>query len=509
MTPRWTSRLVVACLFAISFFLRWPSCGDSFWLDELHTAWCTFGTFGEVSGRASLGNQQPLYFGALWLWQRVPPTTLIDFYGIEAWMRLTSVVASAASASVAYLIVRRATKSPVGGIAAGLAMALESSSIFYGTELRPYAWVILLSTIAVGFASLPISRASRWGLHLISLLAAATHLTSLIGLAPMIALVMVVDWFTAQCKPHPAAKWNQCHLGPIVVWCLFAFASVFNHVDLWGVRDRWNAFASPSTLWEIEGLWPWISLVLCPGIAAMLTWLYRSRMKRSSITIAPVVRRWMIIICSVVLVSTFGCYLLSAWGGVPLWSRRYLVSGLPMICVLFGCMVGWISQGQRTNQFTAMIVMCFCLGDMGWQSGVLPKLYRGNPKLVVRDEGWRTATRWINQHKETLSIASVWVDPALIEQDEPSVIVANAIREHYFRFVADGPYRLDDAIEVIGTGRNATDEWLKLCQSGDAGLKTVLLTRRRISRELLGSTNLNVKSFGRVKVLRWHAADTE
>lgn len=509
MTPRWTPGLIAACLFAISFFLRWPSCGESFWLDELHTAWCTFGTTDEVSSRASLGNQQPLYFAALWVWQRIPSATAIDFYGVEAWLRLTSVVASAASASVVYLIVRRVTKRHLGGIAAGLAMSLESTSIFYGTELRPYAWVILFSAVAIGCAAIPMSRSSRWGLHLTGLVAATTHLTSLIGLAPLIGMIMAVDWFTSLSKLHRASNWNQCHLGPIVIWCLFAFASVMNHVDLWGVRDRWNAFASPNTIWEIEKLWPWISLVLYPGIAAVATWGYRFREKRSALMVDPHVRRWLTIICSVVVVSTLGCYWLSTWGGVPLWSRRYLVSSLPMICVLFGCLIGWIAQGQRASRFIAIGVMCFCLGDMSWQSGVLPKLYQGNPRLAVRGEGWRAAIRWINQHEEALSIASVWVDPALIEQDEPNVIVVDTIHENYFRFVADGPYQFHDSIDVIGTGRNATDDWLKQCQSGDAGRETVLLTRRRISRELLESTKLNVRSFGSVKLLQWRVANTQ
>ena len=166
LTPRRTVVLVAVSLFVISFLLRWPSCGASFWLDELHTTWCTFGPLGQVSERSAIGNQQPMYFTALWFWQRIPPTALINFYGIEAWLRLTSVLACSAAASAVYVTVRFAMNSHVGGIAAGMALALDSSSLFYGTELRPYACVILCSALAVGLASMPVTPLARWGLHL-------------------------------------------------------------------------------------------------------------------------------------------------------------------------------------------------------------------------------------------------------------------------------------------------------------------------------------------------------
>ncbi|CAN0435674.1 unnamed protein product, partial [Hapterophycus canaliculatus] len=272
MKNRFNSVVFAACLVVIAFALRWPSCGESFWLDELHTAWCTFGTLDQVSHRASIGNQQPLYFWGLWIWQRVAPAALIDFYGIEAWLRLTSVVASAASAGIVYAIVRHATQSHLGGIAAGVAMALESSSIFYGTELRPYAWIVLFSAIAIGLAALPCRRSTRWCLHAIILLSTVTHLTSLIGLAPLIGMIMVMDWWQEKPKPQRWSNWYSCHLIPLVIWASFVGLTVLNHTDLWGVRERWSVFASPNSLWQIWQLWPWWSLVIFPSIASLVVW---------------------------------------------------------------------------------------------------------------------------------------------------------------------------------------------------------------------------------------------
>ncbi len=62
------SRRVVAiwalAIFVLAVCLRVPSCYESFWLDELHTAWAIWGDLGAVSQRAEAGNQTPLYEAA-------------------------------------------------------------------------------------------------------------------------------------------------------------------------------------------------------------------------------------------------------------------------------------------------------------------------------------------------------------------------------------------------------------------------------------------------------------
>ena len=172
-----------------------------------------------------------------------------------------------------------------------------------------------------------------------------------------------------------------------------------------------------------------------------------------------------------------------------------------MVSIVFGCLIGWIGRRGRIHSFVAIAITCVCLGDMSFQNGVMPRLSQGNMILVARNEDWRSAIRWVNQHEDDLSIASVWVDPGLIEQVEPDVIVKDPIRENYFRFVADGPYRFNDTIQVIGMGRRATDAWQIQCQSGDAGKRTLLLTRRMPSRELFQSPKVQVRSFGAVFLL--------
>lgn len=72
---RENNRLVTwACALAVAIVavvLRIPYCYESFWIDELHTAWAVWAEFDKVTDRAAAGNQTPLYFHGVWLWKAV------------------------------------------------------------------------------------------------------------------------------------------------------------------------------------------------------------------------------------------------------------------------------------------------------------------------------------------------------------------------------------------------------------------------------------------------------
>lgn len=519
--------MIAVVLFVIAAALRWPSCGESFWVDELHTAWCTFGDWNEVRHRASMGNQQPLYFGGLWIWQHITPSNLIDLYGIEAWLRSTSVIASAATASVVYVIVARVSRSQIGGVAAGLAMSIESSSIFYGTELRPYAWIGLAAAIAAGLAAVdpasdgfghehdhdqnlglgstrnrisPTTR--RLALHGVVMVAAITHITSLITLAPLLTMVIVRDAVdTGKGRPSKIPFRNS-HIGPMLIWIVAAVLFAVTHTQLWGVRDRWNAFATPQTIREVGSLWPWISLILFPLMLNRI-----ATVRRSSGDTDQAKNLFLVMFYSVV-VATTGCYLLSTIGGVPLWNRRYLFSCLPMLCIGFGLIIGAIRNGdlrvvyqsQWLHRGVAVTVMLLSLGMMSSHDGLIRKIVRGQTRLVTRGEDWRSAIDWIREHQDDLTINEVWIDPNLVEQNTSSFRVTDLIEEQYFRFVVDGPYRLPRGIGKLGTGRDATNDWVRLINETNEKTtrRTILLTRRSI---LNSPSNVAIEPFGRVRIL--------
>ena len=133
----------ISVLVAISaFLLRAPSCYESFWLDELHSAWCIWDGFSDVEPRASAGHQTPLFYWVLWIWKQL-------FGDSEFALRMISVAAVSAASGLASYVIATRFRSIAAGFTAGMVLAMEENSIFFGTELRPYAVIILLSTIVV------------------------------------------------------------------------------------------------------------------------------------------------------------------------------------------------------------------------------------------------------------------------------------------------------------------------------------------------------------------------
>ena len=133
--------IAATAVFAIAIALRMPSCYESFWLDELHSAWTVWDDLSAVTSRAEAGHQSPLYYQGLWLWKQLAGSS-------ELGMRLSSVLATALSCVVLTIGVARWSGVLSAGITAGMVLAIERNAIFFGTEIRPYAWILLLASIA-------------------------------------------------------------------------------------------------------------------------------------------------------------------------------------------------------------------------------------------------------------------------------------------------------------------------------------------------------------------------
>ena len=92
--------LASIAVFTIAVLLRLPSCYESFWLDELHSAWIVADDVGSVYQRSVLGHQSPFYYFQLWIWKQVVGNS-------EVMLRLNSVLLVAGGCSViAYGIIR-------------------------------------------------------------------------------------------------------------------------------------------------------------------------------------------------------------------------------------------------------------------------------------------------------------------------------------------------------------------------------------------------------------------
>ena len=292
--------VLMAVVFLVAFAIRWPSCGESFWVDELHTAWCAFADWGEVGTRAAIGNQQGGYFYLIAFWNRLVPEGAVTLYGVEALLRLTSVLLVSCAAAWMLRIVTRTSGSLIGGLAAGLALGVESNAIFFGTELRPYAAIVFLSTAVLSLATRIIDAdfhhsgaidrtgfVRRVGLHLVVLLAASVHVTSLAVLAVMVVVFVLMDWWRWRRNRSARFVVLSIHGTAGMVWGLVAVLWMQSHESLWNAREAWTSFATANSWSQIGTLWPWADDggLACARIDALdgvcLAWTREFRIRAS------------------------------------------------------------------------------------------------------------------------------------------------------------------------------------------------------------------------------------
>jgi hypothetical protein len=463
--------MIIALVFALTFVLRWPFLAESFWVDELHTAWCVADGWGDVAARAKMGNQQPLYFWLLWIWQQIPWPEPFASYPVEVLPRLTSLWCVSLSAALITWGSMRYHGNLIAASVAGLAFAIDRQAAFYGVELRPYAPVILCSTLAIGFAAriwrTPNHSRKRngnewnWaGLHASVLFATSMHITSLLTLAPLIVAISACDLLHSRRNQLELKHAIWRHAFWLVLW-LFVGLQLANHQhDIWERRDAWSAFGRPGSVFAIWKMWPWLGWTLLPAtIAVASTHLRRSdpgpnhNTKRNGDgSSGPQNAHYsqqqaasFSFLCVIVLVgSVFSAFFLANFLGIPIWHRRYLIAGLPLGCVSLG---GWIAsiRLQKNYEILAAIVAGLSLAAIPWaQDSIHPQVAS---YWVYRQENWRDAIQQIAgktgvRHRVDSPTTQhhLWIDGDLIEQPEIIGEVTDRELAAYLTLPARGPY---------------------------------------------------------------------
>ena len=260
-SPKVLTTSATLIVLTIAIMVRIPSCYQSFWVDELHSAWCIWDSLGDVAKRATIGNQSPVYFGGLWFWKQA-------FGGSELALRMSSVLMTSIAAAVMTVGVSRWTTSPMAGLASGLVMALESNAIFFGTELRPYAAVILCATVAtLSFVRLLESDDSReaWNLLAISTLIAFMVQPTAIAVLSILFLLLVLCRFGRPSSDFGFSGWNAMLLGSYLVgaWAIWNWTLAESLES----RQQWTAFAVAPSFW---GRRRGVGLDLAVAVAPML-----------------------------------------------------------------------------------------------------------------------------------------------------------------------------------------------------------------------------------------------
>ncbi|MCA9137129.1 MAG: hypothetical protein KDB00_10230 [Planctomycetales bacterium] len=498
---------------SVTIAFRLPSCGESFWLDELHSAWAVSGTFHEVSPRAAIGNQTTGYFHLLWSWQ-----TMVGNREIE--MRLSSVVASCLAAALLVVGVTQRTGSVCAGMVAGAVLAVDPNGVFFGCELRPYAFVILYSVLAtwsmmtwIGGSKPSGDKASRltrnsyggarWRLAMLFWIcvAALVHPTSLGVLALLIPVAFAVAWKT----------------GKLILWRADAFAAIIAVTTLgalamsslpesWERRDLWKAFGQATSWWQLWYAWSWVPILGIPIATAAVLWLavwlierlVSKRPPHSSTCDSPGGSGWIGMIPGLIgLAGTFVFFCASYFEWVPLWHRRYFVAALPMLAWTTGEMAGCCADALIrifggtgkpgfgvtwriiVSRIGGAVVGVLFIAVMLWYQGTMHTLASGKMPLQLRGERWREAVAVISDQMQNGDV--VWLDSQLIEASflrhpvSQSESIGDAQWE-YLRFPLAGPYRLEPVV-VVACAEH--DSWIRQHLAGlPAGRARVWLIAR-------------------------------
>ncbi len=498
---RWHRQLLWAAFgagLALAIVLRWRAVQESLWIDELHTAWVATGPWHELYRRAAIGNQTVVFFGIEW-W-------LIRALGAQDWvLRLPSLIASLVAALAIFFLARQATQRTDWAFVCLLIAATDGHAVFFGTEARPYALVLLMAVLHVA-ALWRWSKANRSGYALAwwiitGVLMFHLHVANSWYLAWEIAVVLVAAW-KRQCLVR-TLWWVLLKVTVLLASALLCFRTV---TLVWERWEQWTALRGPSTLihvlaslhlgWYLLGVW----LVV---LAAVLVG-ERHRAKQGLWPLS--VWLW--------LVPTAGAWGAMQLGLLPVVLPRYLVATAP---------AAWLAVAQVGAQLSCSlrhwlnrVGLGVVLGLVVWLNG--PRwqmILQGQP---WRNENWRNALAVVQEHFQTGDV--ILLRPGLLELETACRSTGNAaglveyltfpLRTFYSPNLAlETAYLLDNTwqprleAEQLMRIRRAPRVWIVLRAEPEAADRIQEYLARTVFE---GNTGWQVFYFGRVRVVLMEAA---
>jgi hypothetical protein len=511
-------------VFAIAIILRVPSCYESLWLDELHSAWCVWGSLGEVFPRAQIGNQSPLYFIGLWFWGQIVGDS-------EIGLRLSSVLALAASSVVLTVGVARWTKSFAAGVTAGLVIAVESNAIFFGTELRPYAFVILFASIALAcFLQLAATESRHqhsryWSAMIIAFLLAALSQPTSIGVLACLPLILCCVWLLRDSRQLLKVTLLDILLGMMVAAVGFALWRI-TLGETWRQRTNWATFAEATRVRQIGEVWDWMWLLVIPLSVVLVSAVIATLRKTFSSNREVFGTTLLLGLIAVLATSLY-------WGVsranlAPVWHRRYFIAVLPILACVVGGSVGVLESVLRPLRATSAIALVtatvLAIG-LAHKQGTLQQLPNYPVALAIRGEDWRAANAWVRSNAEATDLifldaglveAHAWLDSGsgLVKHGDNITVMSPPAREptsqqlDYLVFAVNGPYDIGASVLPTTLGSRLRpyelpSDWSSVPQKNNAANRVIVITRRPANRvnPSFRSAGSKVLGFGNVSVI--------
>jgi hypothetical protein len=489
--------LAAGSVVATGLLLRLPSCGESYWLDELHSAWTVSGLLGDVAPRAAAGNQTTGYFHLLWIWSQI-------FGDDEIAMRASSVVASCLACALLVVGVAWRTGRIAAGVVAGGMLAIDPNAIFFGCELRSYSVVMLCSVLAVwsmmvwlGGQGSGAGRSDRWasetrvaprwrlGMLFWICVAALVHPTS----AGVLWMLIPPAFYAARKTGRLNLSRADAIAGVVIVATMGALA-MSSLPDSWQRRDLWKAFGQATRWWQLWWAWSWVPMVVLPAVSAVVLWgiaVVTLRVSKRTAVAGDWANgeKWIGIIPGCVgIVASFAFFIASYAEWVPLWHRRYFIAALPLlawsagewsaigidqidrITSVIGRTLAEAKVGPRLTRLPVRplygpVFVVTLLGFQLWYQGTWQTLAAGRLPVQLRGEHWREAVARVQAERRPGD--QVWLDSGLIEASflrRPVGEIGELTEQQwgYLKFPLRGPYRLD-AIQVVACGEH--ESWMR------------------------------------------------
>jgi dolichyl-phosphate-mannose-protein mannosyltransferase len=358
---------LVAAVTVLGLLVRLPSFGDSLFGDELSTYFIVTGhSLGHVvyllEGGHSIDLNPPLYFMLAWLAERLGESNEL--------LRLPSLIAGTAAIPLTYLLGVR-TLDRGAALVGSAVVALSPFLIFFSTEARPFALLLLftlLSTLAL-LQAIDTGRAGWWAAYA-ACSCAATY-TSYMAIFVLVAQFGWALWRKPRARPAlllanaAAAVAYLPWLPPLIddsgspgvkvpeLTTPFGFDSLRTALGRWSIG---HPFATLST---VPGDLALGLIAAALAIAVVGLGMRIAGARRVGRPLRPASGLTLVLLLA--LATPVGAALYSWLGPHSVWDNRQLIASTPELALLAGALV--TAAGARVRVLaSALLIAGFTIG---------------------------------------------------------------------------------------------------------------------------------------------------
>jgi mannosyltransferase len=373
-TTRWATpaMLVAAGLTVVGLALRLVYFDQqSLFADDLSTAWIVTGEgLGEAIDRVQTDQEitPPLFFVVTWLTAQLGDST--------AWLQLPSVVFGTVTIPLVCVLGVKTVGRGAGLVGAALT-ALSPYQIFFSTEARAYAMVlmlVLLSTLAL-LTALDTGRRRWWAAY--AALSCAVMYTHYTGAFVLLAQALWALWAHRESwRPLLAANgiaaigflpWLPSYIDDseaptthiLEIIHPFGLELATTDVVRWAVGFPVGfPFRPPGTLPGTGGL-----LLLAAGLAIAIGWLGVQPARRGvpASGFRPSPRVVLVVLLAMATPVGAGLYSLV---GTDVFASRNLIASWPGTALLFGALVTAVTVPVVRAAAVALVLSAYCIGTV-------------------------------------------------------------------------------------------------------------------------------------------------